>query len=128
MEYRTRTLAPEEWNRLREFPPWNDGRDLPNSALSIVQVVENEEGVIVGAWLAINVVMLECFWVEDRLRQTGRVGLVLLEGMLESLRARGVPGVMTNLVDPAVMVVAQKVGFHPAPGQLHLMTLTPTGD
>lgn len=125
--YTVRALAPEEWpakvaaGELAHYPV------LPDPAWSILVVVENREGVVVGSWLAMNTVHLEGLYIDPSHRHSAGVAVKLFAGMIEALQRAGQPQALTIAQSDAIARMAETAGFQPIDGVLYRLTV-PEGD
>lgn len=76
---RTRILPTAEWPRLQGTEAETLWPHLNPQEAQVV-VVE-EDGAIVGTWVVLRVVHVECVWVAPAYRRTGSVARRLLRGM-----------------------------------------------
>lgn len=114
MPYITRILPPKEYQRL----PGITADQLPDASRSLVVVVENERGEIVGRWMALDVVALEGLQIEEGHRGNPVVAKLLLGRMLQILTERRVASVLTIVQSAEVERLAGHAGFDPVPGTL----------
>jgi hypothetical protein len=115
---RVRVLPPEAWDAKVAAGELAHYTHLPNPTFTQLVVVEDEEGRIVGSWMAMNTVHLEGLYVAPEARRAVAVQRRLLLGMVGLLTLEGVDGVLTLAEDPAVAILAEKAGFTRIPGVL----------
>ncbi len=117
-KYTARLLPPEEWGKLA---PEVAARLSPES--SVVCVVEDADGAIVGRWAALQTVHLEGLEILASHQKNPGVAGKLLTLMLLTLREAGVAGVLTIAQDPAVAAMATAIGFTEIPGTIFQLEL-----
>lgn len=120
MAYTARLLPPEEYSKLETVGIPLEA--LPNPATSLAAVVE-EDGRIIGRWLAINVVMFEGLQIEESHRHVSGVARRLQETLIEALKARGIVAAITLITKPEVASLARHAGFIPLTGTLYQLDL-----
>jgi hypothetical protein len=121
-----RLLLDEEYPRLLDLP-FAGAQRLPDPALSLVLIAENEAGAIVGVWAALTTVHLDGLWVDPAYRKTSRVAVQLLRTMKETLGARGILHSFTYVESTEVLLLALKAGFTRLPGDLLFLDLSSKG-
>ena len=123
--YTTRLLPIEEWDRLLALPFGTNG--LPNPDFTIILVTETAAGEIIAVWAILTAVHLDGAWIHPDHRGTTVVGR-MVKLMKATLRRFQLWDSFTIVNDPAVMIIAHKVGFVRAPGDLWVMHLTSTDE
>jgi hypothetical protein len=120
-----RILPHEEWHKVADRPPFNDG-GLPDAAHWIIIVVE-EDGEIVASCSLFDTVHWDGFHVNETHRGNPGVFRQLLEQSLTVLQAHGVPGVHLTIPNyqPALELMVERFGFVPAPGKLYIYSVRP---
>lgn len=121
----TRVLPTEEWGRLRDLPPFVALGGLPDPSAS-VQVVEDADGQILASWVAVRFTHLEGVWIDPDY-QHSRVPLLLLQSMIETLKAAGVQVAFTLAPDADVQALAEHAGFETVPAVLLGLDLRKAG-
>lgn len=116
--YTARELPPEEWTRL---PTEMQAALRPE--LSVVVVVEDAAGEIVGRWAAMNVVHLEGLYIDEAHRGNPIVAGGLAATTIQTLRAHGVASAVTLIQADEVRALAAHFGFTLVPGTLHRLDL-----
>lgn len=84
-----RILQPDEIGKLKEFPPYSKGFELPTPSASRVAVAE-VEGRIVGFWVSSAVVHVEPLWLDPDVRDGGFTATALLKTLVDELKSNGV--------------------------------------
>jgi hypothetical protein len=117
----TRMLPPEEWPRLAGTEAetvW------PLLDPAVAQVVVVEDGArIVGTWIVVPVVHVECCWIAEDYRKTGSVARRLLRGMREAVSLWGASSVMTGAVSDEVRALIAKLHGRLVPGEQYVIPL-----
>lgn len=121
--YTARLLPEAEWPRLPD-----DVQRALTSGFSLVVVVEDPHGDIVGRWCAINQVHLEGLEIQEDHRGNPAVGGKLFLGMLDTLCDHGITSVLTIAQSEGIQTLCDKVGFTRVPGTLHHLALRPSED
>lgn len=109
----SRFLPESEWPRLNGTEA---GRVWPLLDPENTLVLAVEDGKkLVGVWVGMRVVHMECLWIAPSHR--GQFGVVkrLLRGMQEIARRWRVPNIITGSVDPRVSNLIQRLGGMPMP-------------
>lgn len=110
----TRMLPPDEWHRLAGTEAESIWPHLdPNRA--DVLVVE-DDGVIVGTWILMDVLHAECLWIAPAYRQKVSVARRLWTAMHRLARGMGVPIVATAAVSDDVRHILDHAGAVKVPG------------
>lgn len=105
----TRVLPPDEWHRLAHTEVGALWETLPSTAQAIV--VEDETGAIVGCWLVLPVVHVECLWIAEAHRGRTSVARRLWSAMRAVARNTfGASQVWTASVDDTVRTLVQHAG------------------
>ena len=126
--YTVRELPVDEWERLRTHPDPAIRLDvLPAPALAAILVVEDETGSIVARWSAQTAVHLEGLSKAEAVKDSLPVSRLLLQGMQEMLRQKGVLYSFTITTDLQVTLMAVRAGFERIPGDLLLLDLDKGG-
>jgi len=118
---KARVLPPEEWSRL-------DGTEmrvlLPFLKTSSAKVlVVEQDGEIVGRWLATPIWHVEGLWIDPAHRGLSGVARRLWAGMRRALRAEGVDGVVTGAVDDDVRRLLKHAGASQLPGDWYVLPI-----
>lgn len=117
MPYATRILPPDEWGRLASLESLGIPPDRLPPPDSLVIVVEREgDQAIVGRWMAYNIVVLEGLAIDPAYQHFPRVAGGLLNRMMDELRTREIPAVLTLIQTPEVERLAEHAGFVQVPG------------
>jgi N-acetylglutamate synthase-like GNAT family acetyltransferase len=87
-----RILQPDEFDRLKEFEPYNRGLALPIPGASRVAVAEIE-GRIVGFWVASAVVHIEPLFIAPEERNGGFTATALLKTLVDELKENEIENV-----------------------------------
>jgi N-acetylglutamate synthase-like GNAT family acetyltransferase len=116
MGYTSRILPAEEYWRLMDLGI--PAESLPHPDTSIIGVIE-EDGQIIGRWMAVNVIMFEGLKIEEAYRRRPGVARRLLNLMIGTLRAKGVIAVTTITQEQAIGDLACRAGFCRIPGTLY---------
>lgn len=124
--YTVRVLDPEEWPAKIAVGELNHYPVLPDPQWSILVVVENAAGVIVGSWLAMNTVHLEGLFIDPSHRHSAGVAVKLFAGMVEALQRASQPQALTIAQDPVIARMAETAGFQPVGGTLYRL-MVPEG-
>jgi hypothetical protein len=108
MNYHFRILPAAEYPRLGLM-----ARYLPVDGL--IGVVE-DDGVIIGRWMAGSTTILEGLEIHPAHRKNPIVVRLLFQGMLDALRAAGVPAALTLVQTGDVVKLAFHAEFEYLPG------------
>lgn len=115
----TRVLPPDEWHRLvgtEAEAVW----PLVDASTTQVLVVE-QDGAIVGSWLAMRVLHVECLWIAPEHRKAGSVGRRLLAGMTRLLRDLGAKAAMTCAMTDDVRRLIEHRGGTKVPADCYVL-------
>lgn len=123
MAYTARMLQPNEYERLLELGIPRE--KLPSPDTAIVAVIE-EDGKIVGRWIAGTVTILEGLQIEEAYRNSPGVARKLLQIMMAELRSLGVASAITFVQNDMVGELARHAGFDRLPGTIYQKDLRPT--
>lgn len=118
----TRMLPAEEWAEKladTELAPHLDRLRPDSCGVAVVEV----DGRVVACWAAMTIVHVEGLWVDPAYRKHPGVGRALVTTMAEDLKRAGVPEVLTVAIEPAVEILAEKVGGTKVPGSLWAIPL-----
>jgi hypothetical protein len=115
MAYQTRVLPPEEWPRLAGTEAEAVWPHLNNSESQVIVVERNQE--IVGTWIVLRLVHVECCWIAPSLRGKGSVAGRLLAGMTAAARRWGATAVWTAAVSEDVKALIQRLDGRALPGE-----------
>jgi hypothetical protein len=121
--YLARLLPPDEWYRLG-LP----AAILPTNPDRALVIVVEDQGQIVGRWMAYETVILEGLAIAATHQKRPGVARQLLQAMTRELAARGVPQATTLIQDPEVAALAERHGLLRLPGQLWVLDLRPLLD
>lgn len=111
---RTRVLPQDEWYRLEHTTVGALWETLPPTAQAIV--VE-DEGTIVGCWLVLPVIHVECLWIAEAHRGRTSVARRLWSAMRAVARnVFDAHQVWTASVDDTVRTLVQHAGGTQVPG------------
>lgn len=121
MAYTSRVLPAEEYHRLTSCGL--AAELIPDPVASIVVVVE-EDGVIIGRWLAYPILVLEGLEIVETARHRPGVVRRLWLTMMQALRDHGIPHVFTLVRTKTVADLAEHGGFVIVSGTLFQKDLT----
>lgn len=109
----TRVLPPDEWPRLAgtEAEHLWPSLDDQNARVLVVE----DDGAIVGVWVALRVVHAECVWVAPRYRGSYGVVKRLLVGMRNLADIWRTRSVVTAAVNDDVRQIIDRLGGEPLP-------------
>jgi hypothetical protein len=115
-----RVLPPEEWDRIRHIPPYDQGLPSPDH-WRILTVFEGDE--IVGCCALFDTVHWDGFWIAPEHQGKAGVFRALVSQGVAELTAAGVQMVHTTVPDsrPDLQALIERFGFHVAPGKLYLL-------
>ena len=108
-----RAVPHEEWPTIQGLP-YDLSRIDPMFA---ILVVVEENGVVVGGWMALNTVHLEGLYIAADHRHVAGVAGRLFAGMVDALQRVGTREVLTMTEDPIVRAMALRAGFDLVPGE-----------
>jgi len=114
MSYFAHLLPPDEWPRLagtEAAEVWQN-LDPVNTRVLVVE----QEGQIVGVWMALRVVHAECLWIAPDRRHSPGIGYRLIRGMQRIAKDWHVRAVLTNATTDHVRALSQKFGGVEVPG------------
>ena len=120
----SRTLPQEEWPRLAGTEVehvW----PLLNPANARILVVEDDAGQIVGTWVLMRVVHVECLWIHPNHRGKTAVGRCLLAAMRPAARAWGYSTVITGAISDEIRRMITRFRGVKIPGDMYAI---PVGD
>ena len=120
MSLTARVLPPEEWDRVRHIPPFDQGLPQPDNWR--ILTVE-EDGQIVGCCSLYDSVHWDGFWIDDKHQGKSGVFRAMVAEGLTVLKEAGVLGVHTTVPDarPDLQDLVQRFGYMEAPGKLYLL-------
>lgn len=126
---RTFLLPPDQLSRVFEAggPLVEMGATADRLQSMRIAVVE-VDGRIVAYWVAWYGLHVEPLWVHPDHRHSPAVGGGLLETMAELVRSTGEPAAYCSIEDanlPLIQSMADRVGFHRAPGSLYYLVVPP---
>lgn len=78
-------------------------------------IVVEDDGKVVGAWLALRIVHAECIWVAPSHRGSFGVWSRLIKGMRQVATSWGVDKVVTGSITPEVTDLIKRFGGVPMP-------------
>lgn len=119
----TRELPRAEWHRISEA----DGglhvipETVPENTKIVV--VEDADGKIVGSWMLLRTVHVECLWIAPSHRKRGSVFRRLLSQMTASARAWGAKVVLTHSAADDVARLVKNYGGVPIDAQAWVFKL-----
>lgn len=87
-------LPPDEWSRLEGTEAGAIWATMQPDTTQVV-VVEDDDGQIVGCWVAMCIAHVECLWVAPSHRRKASVGRRLWRGMQTALAEWGVTSAWT---------------------------------
>jgi len=113
---KVRELHPSEWGRLSEteLGPLIDAMPLEHT---MVLVVEDDAGEIVGCWGCYSILHVEGLWIRDDHRLKGSVGRRLWTAMRAFLTAKGAGGAVTASMNDDVTYMLERAGARKLPGE-----------
>lgn len=114
-----RQLPFEEWDKLAGLPIVAAGYPDPN--VSIILVAE-EDGHIIGTWMALTPIVLEGLWVDEAHRHSMALGKLFLT-MKNLLGDMGMAAAYTLVQTPEVLDLAIHGGFKPISGTFCMLDL-----
>lgn len=120
-----RVLPPDEWHKVADREPYATN-GLPNPDHWLILVVEEDDQIVASAAL-FDAVHWDGFDVAPTHRGRPAIFGGLLTLGIEVLQQRGVPHVHCTIAHslPGVSAMAERFGFVPAPGKLHLLAVPP---
>lgn len=122
----TRLLPREEWPRLAITEVGDLWSTMPDTTQ--VVVVEDEQGALVGCWVALPVVHVECLWIAEAHRKRGSVARRLWSAMRATVRrAFGASVVWTASIDAQVASLLEHAGAKPVAGQQWVLPIESGG-
>lgn len=116
----TRVLPPDEWHKLAGTEAEQAWPHL--TASSQVLVVEHEDQ-IVGCWVLMPVLHVECFYIAPEHRKRASVGRRLLAGMARLVRLAGGSRVWTAAMSDDVRGLLDHIGATKVPGDHYVFSL-----
>jgi hypothetical protein len=119
----TRILPPDEWHKLQgtEAEPIVPGLDPVDTRVLVVE----QDGEIIGSWVMLRMVHVECVWIAPAHRGKAGVLARLLSGMTSLAKAWRTRSVITGSIDPRVSRMIRRLGGLPLPGEHFAL---PVGD
>jgi alkylation response protein AidB-like acyl-CoA dehydrogenase len=110
----TRILPPEEWHRLTgtEVESIVPGLDPAQTAVLVVE----DGAAIIGTWVLLRMVHVECFWIAPAHRGKAGVAARLLRTMRGLLPAWGSTCPITGSVTPEMTSMIERLGGIKLPG------------
>lgn len=117
----TRILPPDEWPRLAGTEADQVWAHLDPSTAQVL-VVE-DDGVIVGCWILMQMYHVECLWVSPDHRQQGAVQRRLWTGMQRQAEAVGATVVQTAAVSDQVRDLLDHVRAQKIPGDAYALVM-----
>jgi len=120
-----RELPPREWARLSETELGPLIEAMP-PAHTMVLVVEDDEGQIVGCWGCYSILHVEGLWIREDHRRKGSVGRRLWTAMRAFLVAKGAGGAVTASMDHDVTAMLERVGARKLPGEHFYVPVRPS--
>jgi hypothetical protein len=111
----SRILPVEEWPRLAgtEAASIVPGLDPLQTRVLVVE----QDGQIIGSWVVLRMVHVECVWIDPSHRRKASVAARLLHGMRDIARGWNTKAVITGSVSPDVTAMIQRLGGLPLPGE-----------
>ena len=111
-----------EWEKLRDFPPFNTG-GLPLSDEHFKILVAEEDGRIIGLCGLSTQIHWDPWYIDSEHQGKAGVFRALVASGLDLLRSVGAAGVHTTVPDDRqdLSELVVKFGFIPAPGRLFLL-------
>lgn len=111
----TRMLPPEEWDRLT-------GTEVESIVPGLVPehtqvIVVEQDGAIVGTWVLLRLVHVECLWIAPAHRRKASVAGRLLRAIVEAAQRWGTRSVWTGSLSPEVTSMIQRLGGIAIPGE-----------
>ena len=120
----TRLLPQDEWHRLAHTEVGREWSTIPTSTRVIV--VEDDASAIVGAWLVLPIVHVECLWIAEPHRKHTSVARRLWTAMRALVRAEfQAHAVATAAVADEVRALLRRAGGVQIPGEQWVLPLTP---
>ena len=122
MSYVARILPPEEWPRLAGTEAdtvWHR-LDPVNTRVVVVE----RDGQIVGTWLALRAVHVECLWIDHAHRHVSGISRRLLMAMRRVVQDWGASAVLTHALTNEVRGLIQHAGGTEVPGREYIIPLT----
>jgi GNAT superfamily N-acetyltransferase len=125
MSMQARVLPPAEWGRL-------EGLDMAQLAAagdpgSVLVLVVESEGQIVGTWAFVQMLHLEGIWIHPDHRKKGCVGRALLRQMRQTGAELGAMRVETGADSPEVERLLEAAGAVPRPYTPYVLPILPAG-
>jgi hypothetical protein len=114
-----RILPPDEWPKLQGTEAetlW----PLLNPDQAAVLVVE-QDGQIVGCWVAMQTLHAECVWVSPTVGNPAAVARPLIDGMFEIARGNGMRSLYTSATNDEVREIIRKLHGTTLPGTAHVI-------
>lgn len=119
--YDTRLLPSAEWPRLAGTEVEALWPHLDPAHASVV-VVERD-GVIVGTWVVMQLVHIECCWIAPEFRTSGSVARRLLRGMYDAAKTFGARTVLTAALSDDVRALIARLQGQRLPGDHYVVPL-----
>lgn len=113
-KYQARILPPDEFHKLQGLPLY----DTVAGTGSLVIVVEDPEGTIVGTWAALWTLHLEGLYVRPESRHIAPVAIRLYDTMFQTLQQLDIQQVLTVTQDDIVGGMTEKIGGQKVAGDL----------
>ena len=110
----TRLLPPDEWPRLVGTEAEGVWPYLDPARASVL-VVE-DKGEIIGTWVMMDVLHVECLWIAPAHRGKGSVARRLYVGLKKAARAIGVDVIATAALNDDVRTLLAHAGATRLPG------------
>lgn len=120
-----RELPPSEWGRLAETELGGVIEHCPPEH-TVVLVVENERGEIIGCWGCYSILHVEGLWIREDHRLKGSVGRRLWGTMRRFLLSKGAIGAVTGSMSHDVTEMLERAGARKLPGEHFFLPLTPS--
>lgn len=119
-----RELPRAEWGKIVEADAGRDVLAAADPEHVRVVVVESDDGRVVGSWVLMRVVHVECLWVAPEHRKMGSVLRRLLQGMAAlARRAFAARTVVTHATAPEIEDLIASYGGSALPGRAWLLPL-----
>jgi hypothetical protein len=117
----TRILPREEYGRLAGTEAESVWPHLDPKQARVI-VVE-DEGMIVGVWIAMRVLHAECLYIAPDYRKRSVVGRHLLKAMRHEADIAETGGVWTAANSAEIRLLLNRLGAKPVPGEHYIMPM-----
>ena len=127
-----RTLAPEEYDRLAQFPgPLGEiagtvQLDPEHTRLVVIEDPDTRDAeghpTILGYWTLFNTVHAEPLYLTPAIRRHPKIAVALLSAVIAELQAAQVPSVFAVIEHDNLAIMgpmAERLGLHPISGILY---------